>query len=179
MNLILDGILTKEGGFTENAADKGGPTHWGITEATARAHGFQGRMQDLTRSDAYAIMEQSYWIAPGFDHVAELSWPLAFELCDAGVNVGPAWPSRWLQRWLNAFNHNERKYDELKVDGNIGEKTIKALSIYLAWRGDEGEKILLNALNCTQGEYYLSATEYRNQNEEFVYGWLKNRVSIN
>lgn len=179
MNPVLDGILTKEGGYTENPADKGGPTNWGITEATARTHGFQGRMQDLTRAEAYAIMELSYWTSPGFHLIAELSLTIAFELCDAGVNVGPAWPSRWLQRWLNVFNHNGRKYDELKVDGNIGEKTIKALNIYLVERGPEGEKILLDALNCTQGEYYLSITEHRNKNEEFIYGWLKNRVSAN
>jgi lysozyme family protein len=178
MNPVLDGIIEKEGGYTNNPADKGGATNWGITEVTARAHGYQGDMREMTRDEAYTILEKSYWSAPGFDKVAQLSLHLAFELCDAGVNVGPSWPSRWLQRWLNIFNLHSNKYPELKVDGNIGKKTIEALNTFLSWRGKEGEQVLINALNCSQGEYYLVITENREKNEEFIYGWMKNRVII-
>ncbi|HEX4499684.1 MAG TPA: glycoside hydrolase family 108 protein [Scandinavium sp.] len=178
MNPVLDGILEKEGGYTDNPADKGGPTNWGITEATARTHGYQGEMRNLTRDEAYAILEESYWTAPGFDQIAQLSLPIAFELCDAGVNVGPGWPSRWLQRWLNAFNLHGGKYEDLRIDGKIGGKTLIALRSFLAWRGKEGEQVLMRALNCSQGEYYLEITESREKNEEFIYGWIKNRVII-
>jgi lysozyme family protein len=178
MNPIIDGILDIEGEYTDNPADKGGPTNWGITEETARAHGYHGDMQDLTRDEAYSILEESYWIAPGFDKVARISLLIAFELCDAGVNVGTVWPSRWLQRWLNVFNLHGAKYSELSSDGVIGNKTINALQAFIDWRGKEGERVLINALNCSQGEYYLSITEKRDANEEFIYGWMKNRVSI-
>lgn len=40
MNPIIDGILGLEGGYSTNPKDKGGETNWGITEATARAHGY-------------------------------------------------------------------------------------------------------------------------------------------
>jgi len=178
MNPIIDGILNIEGGYVNNPADRGGPTNWGITEKTARAHGYQGDMQDLTREEAYRILEQDYWIAPGFDRIADLSLTIAFELCDAGTNVGPAHPSRWLQRWLNIFNRTAKKYPDLIIDGAIGNKTIEALKSYLAWRGKEGESVLLQALNCSQGEYYLMISEAREVNEEFIYGWIKERVKI-
>lgn len=51
------------------------------------------------------------------------------------------------------------------------------LSAFLDIRGKEGEEVLLKALNCSQGAYYLNITESRPANEEFIYGWLKNRVT--
>ncbi len=88
MNPIIDGIIALEGGYVFNPKDKGGATHWGITEATARAHGYAGDMRDLTHAEAYAILEEDYWIKPGFDVISTLSWPVSFELCDAAVNIG-------------------------------------------------------------------------------------------
>ncbi len=64
MNPIIDGIIALEGGYVFNPKDKGGATHWGITEATARAHGYAGDMRDLTHAEAYAILEEDYWIKP-------------------------------------------------------------------------------------------------------------------
>lgn len=69
MNPIIDGIIALEGGYVFNPKDKGGATHWGITEATARAHGYAGDMRDLTHAEAYAILEEDYWIKPGFDAI--------------------------------------------------------------------------------------------------------------
>ncbi|MBW7981508.1 glycoside hydrolase family 108 protein [Enterobacillus tribolii] len=178
MNPIIESILNIEGGYVNNPADRGGPTKWGITQTTARNHGYQGDMRDLTRDQAYAILEQDYWIAPGFDRIAQLSEPLAFELCDAGTNIGPSYPSRWLQRWLNAFNQQAKKYDDIQVDGHIGNNTLNALRSYLDWRGQEGEKIMLQALNCSQGEYYLQITEKRAANETFIYGWIRERITV-
>ena len=39
VDLLIDGLIEREGGYVSNAADKGGPTCFGITEAVARAHG--------------------------------------------------------------------------------------------------------------------------------------------
>ncbi|ELO38505.1 hypothetical protein SEEE0316_10380 [Salmonella enterica subsp. enterica serovar Enteritidis str. 648903 1-6] len=124
MNPIIDGIIALEGGYVFNPKDKGGATHWGITEATARAHGYAGDMRDLTHAEAYAILEEDYWIKPGFDVISTLSWPVSFELCDAAVNIGAYHPSAWLQRWLNVFNHEGKRYPDIHVDGNIGPRTL-------------------------------------------------------
>ena len=94
---IFNAILEKEGGYVNHPDDKGGPTNWGITQVTARAHGYDGDMQKLTRQQALDILNADYWIAPRFDHVAEISTAIAEKLCDAGVNMGPVLPGKWLQ----------------------------------------------------------------------------------
>ncbi len=43
----IEGILGKEGGYVDHPSDKGGPTRWGITQTTARAHGYTGDMRNL------------------------------------------------------------------------------------------------------------------------------------
>ncbi len=177
-NPLLDGILEKEGGYVNHPADRGGPTNWGITERTAREWGYTGDMRDLTRSEAWEILEANYWIKPGFDKVAKVSLLVAYELCDAGVNVGPAQPSRWLQRWLNVFNLQEKRYADIAADGIIGRNTLQALNCFLEDRGKEGETVHIAALNCSQGHYYLGVTEARPQNEAFIYGWLRERVVV-
>ncbi|ELO38504.1 hypothetical protein SEEE0316_10375 [Salmonella enterica subsp. enterica serovar Enteritidis str. 648903 1-6] len=47
----------------------------------------------------------------------------------------------------------------------------------MAWRGQEGEAVLVKALNCSQGTYYLNVAEKNHNNEQFIYGWIKNRVT--
>ncbi|ELY2515187.1 putative peptidoglycan-binding domain-containing protein [Cronobacter malonaticus] len=178
MNPVIDGILNIEGSYVNHPADRGGPTKWGITEKTARAHGYQGDMRDLSREEAYRILEEDYWTAPGFDRVAQYSLPVAFELCEAGTNIGPAVPARWLQRWLNVFNRQQNIYHDLTVDGVIGKNTLNALKEYLDYCGKEGEGVLVKALNCTQGDYYLEITEKREANEAFIYGWLRERITL-
>lgn len=175
---IFNAILDKEGGYVNHPDDRGGPTNWGITQATARAHGYDGAMQKLTRQQALDILNADYWIAPRFDHIAEISIAIAEKLCDAGVNTGPILPGKWLQRWLNAFNHRGALYPDLMVDGAIGPRTVNALSQYLIRRGSEGEAVLLRALNCSHGQYYLELAEKSEANKSFIYGWLRGRVFV-
>ncbi|MCW5003519.1 hypothetical protein M7963_18565 [Enterobacter roggenkampii] len=174
---IFNGILDKEKGYVNHPDDRGGPTNWGITQKTARAHGYQGDMRNLTREQALAILEADYWYGPRFDQVAVLSAVIAEELCDTGVNMGPSVQTKWFQRWLNAFNDQQKLYPDLIPDGVIGPRTVSALRSFLARRGKEGELVLLRALNCSQGQRYLELAEQRSANESFVYGWVKNRIS--
>lgn len=175
---IFDALLGREGGYVDHPHDKGGPTKWGITEKVARAHGYTGDMRNLTRAQALKIYESDYWSGPRFDQVAEYSARVAAELCDTGVNMGPSVPSKWLQRWLTAFNDGERLYPDISADGVIGPRTLSALRTYLDARGEEGEQVLLRALNCSQGDRYLNLAEQRVQNESFLYGWVRERVTL-
>lgn len=175
---IIENILGKEGGYVNNPDDAGGATRWGVTQKTARANGYTGDMRNLSREDARRILEADYWHGPRFDLVANLSPSIAAELCDTGVNMGPSVQAKWLQRWLNAFNQQQKLYPDLIADGQIGPRTVAALSEFLAARGKEGEEVLLKALNCSQGARYLELTEQRQANETFLYGWLKERVSL-
>lgn len=175
---IFAGIVGREGGFVDNPDDRGGATRWGITERVARAHGYQGDMRQLPRETALAILDADYWTGPRFDQVAAISTTLAEELCDTGVNMGPAVQAAMLQRWLNVFNLKGSLYPDLAADGQIGPRTIAALQLYLKARGKEGEAVLLKALNSSQAVRYLELAEQREANETFVYGWVANRVDL-
>lgn len=173
---IFTGIIDREGGYVNHPDDKGGPTCWGITEKTARAHGYHGDMQSLTKEQAMEIYRADYWHGPRFDEISLISNPVAIELCDTGVNMGPSVPSKWLQEWLNVMNQKGSLYPDLTPDGHIGPRTVNALKQYLSIRGSEGESVLLRALNCSQGARYLELAEKREANETFIYGWMKERV---
>lgn len=173
---LIDELIGREGRYSNNASDAGGPTMWGITETVARRHGYTGLMRDLPRARAALIYRDEYFVAPGFDQVYALSQPIAEEMFDTGVNMGTALPGPWLQRILNALNNHGKDYPDIGVDGCIGPATISALRSFLNRRGAAGEKVILRALNCQQGVRYLDITEARGQNEDFYFGWLLNRV---
>jgi lysozyme family protein len=176
VDALIEELIDREGGYANHPADKGGPTRFGITEAVARAHGFAGAMTSLPREEAAAIYRRIYWLRPGFDAVAERSEPLAAELFDTGANMGPAVAATFLQRALTALNRNGQDYPDLVPDGRVGPATLTALDAFFARRGEQGETVLLRALEAMQGERYLRLAERRPANEAFLYGWLANRI---
>lgn len=173
---IFNAILEKEGGYVNNPNDKGGPTNWGVTQAVARAHGYNGDMRNLTRQQALDILEADYWYGPRFDQVSALSPDIAAELCDTGVNMGPAVAARFLQRVLNVMNNQGRLYPDIAIDGQIGPRTIAALNSYLTSRGSTSTRVMLKALNSLQGARYIELSELRPANENFTYGWFERVV---
>ena len=175
---LIDGVIGREGGYSNNLNDPGGPTRWGITERVARANGYTGPMNALPRETAKNIYFSQYVQKPGFAAVMQVSPRIAEELVDTGVNMGPAVASIMLQRSLNALNNQGRDYADLKVDGDVGPATIAALKAYLTKRGAEGETVMLRALNSLQGERYISIAEGRSASEAFLYGWLRTRVGV-
>lgn len=174
---VLDGLIRREGGYVDHPSDKGGPTNWGITQAVARASGWQGTMRDLPLAVAKDIYRRQYWSDPNFDAVNRLSPAIAEELFDTGVNMGPKVAAVWLQRWLNGLNRDGRDYRDLVVDGAIGAMTLACLQAFLRLRGKLGEVALLRGLNSSQGHRYLELAEGRPANEDFLFGWLTGRVA--
>lgn len=173
---LIDELIDREGGFVDHPADRGGPTHWGITEAVARAHGFTGEMRNLPRMEAARIYREKYWTRPGFGQVAAIAPRLAAEMFDTGVNMGPGRAISHLQRALNALNREEKDYADIAIDQHIGPRTIDALNRYFAKRGKAGEMVLLKAVEALQGAHYLHLAEARPSQEAFLYGWLANRI---
>jgi lysozyme family protein len=173
---LIDDVIEREGGYVNHPADRGGATHWGITEAVARRQGYTGDMRALPRSDAAAIYKRLYWFSPRFDSVAERAPKLAAEMFDTGINMGTGTATGFLQRALNALNREGRDYPDLKVDHAIGPATLAALDAFLAKRGKSAQAVLLKAVEALQGAHYLNIAEARPSQEAFVYGWLANRI---
>jgi lysozyme family protein len=166
-----------EGGYTNDPADSGGETNFGITLATARAFGYYDPMRTMPREVAVHIYRKRYWDALSLDNVALLAPDLAGELFDSAVNCGPDTAGKWLQRSLNVLNQEGALYPDVTADGRVGPLTVAALREYLGKRGAEGAKVLLRALNSLQGAFYIGDAEARPKDERFVYGWFLQRVS--
>lgn len=115
---ILAGILLREGStFTDDPIDAGGPTRYGITQATLSA--WRGRqvpaweVAALTRDEALEIYRSRYvrpfqWIAD--DDLLEL-------VVDCGVNHGVSRAIRWLQAAAG-----------VDPDGVVGPRTRAAVA---------------------------------------------------
>lgn len=173
---IINEIIRIEGGYVNDPSDSGGETNYGITIAVARKYGYKGEMIDLPKETAFKIYSSMYWDSMNLDIIEGISSELAEELADTGVNMGIGRAATFLQRSLNVLNNSQEIYKDLKVDGDIGGKTIDALKSFVKARGDEGKAILFKMLNCLQGEFYISLAERREKDEKFIYGWFKNRV---
>ena len=176
-NILIDELIAREGGFVASPADRGGPTRFGITQATARAHGYAGDVARLPRATAAAIYRQDYWIAPRLDRVAALAPRIAAELFDTGANMGPATAAGFLRRALNALNRGTRDYPDIAPAGPADAAVLAALGDFLKVRGAGGETVLLKALDALQGERYVTLAERRPADETFLYGWLANRLA--
>lgn len=171
-------VVLIEGGYSDNPADSGGKTMYGVTEAVARAAGFSGLMRDLSPSQARSIYKARYWDVLRLDDVDELSPSVAHEVFDTAVNCGVGVAGTFLQRALNALNRQEKDYDDIVADGIVGLMTLAALRAYLKKRGNEGELVMMRALNSLQGARYIELAERREKDEQFLYGWMLNRVVI-
>lgn len=167
-----------EGGYVNDPNDSGGETNHGITVATARRHGYKGLMIDLPAHTALEIAKHEFWDGIGGDPLAALSLPVALEVFDTGINCGPAVAVRFLQRSLNALNRRGRDYRDQSVDGKMGPATLTALQLFLSFRKADGVKVLLRALNGLQLAFYVGLVEAREKDEEFLFGWINNRVVI-
>ena len=174
---FINGVIEVEGGYVNNPNDSGGATKFGITEQVARNYGYGGDMRVLPRSLAFRIYSDLYWNSMKLDDVLPLSEKLAEEMVDTGINMGVGRAGEFLQTCLNALNLRGEHYDDLKVDGGVGPVTLKALSEFLNLRGEDGETVLLRAMNALQGAYYIELSQTRQKDETFVYGWLLNRVA--
>ncbi len=89
----FDALIGNEGKYSNNPADPGGETMYGITERVARKHGYTGAMVDLPLDLAKSIAKAEYWDPIGGDELADR---LDFQVFDASYNSGPGRAEQWL-----------------------------------------------------------------------------------
>lgn len=175
INDIIDKTLAHEGGYSNNSKDPGGETNWGITKAVAIANGYTGNMKDLTREFAINIYKREYFDKPSFDLVYPISNIIAQELFDTSVNMGTVTAVKFLQDALNLLNRNQYIYDNIPVDGKIGSKTINTLSTALRYHN---EALICKTMNGLQFMRYVEIVRNNPSQEEFIKGWILNRINM-
>lgn len=108
--------LGYEGGYTNNPADPGGPTNFGITVADARRYwkndATAADVRAMPISEAVDIYRQRYWAALCCD---DLPAGVDYAVFDYGVNSGIGRSAKVLQRLVGVAQ-----------DGKIGAETVAA-----------------------------------------------------
>lgn len=157
---IMLTIFKWEGGFVDDPQDPGGATNMGITHrALAQFRGVASvtpqEVKDLTKDEAIAIFRANYW---RLVHGDDLPPPLDFVVMDGAVNQGPAGVARLLQALVGASQ-----------DGDIGEKTLKAVGVYIERDGVDKLAVELAEARKTRYEAHPKIVRFRN-------GW-RNRLN--
>lgn len=104
-------LMGNEGGYSNNPADSGGETMWGVTRHVAVENGYAGAMKDLPLTEAKRIARKCYWDKYQCD---QFDPRIAFQVFDAAYNGGHV--VKWLQLAAGA-----------KADGILGAQTIGAV----------------------------------------------------
>ena len=152
---ILEDILRREGGFVNHPADKGGPTNFGITQATLSS--FRGQkctlddVKKLTKEEARLIYRTEY-----IDPFAFVTGPkLRALVIDSAVNHGTKRAIMWLQEALG-----------VKVDGIVGTQTEKAMLLAQS-------TVVYRVFLRRRVVFYGSIIKNNPQQAVFAEGWMR------
>lgn len=165
---MIGDVLRREGGYVNHPADRGGPTNFGITQATLSAWlGRPAGVEDVKALDeatAREIYEVRYLTGPRIDTLPARVVPFAF---DAAINHGPRNAVRMLQRVVN-----EAGFGPGDVDGVVGPQTRR-----LAEQADAAmDDFLLAALVEERRNVYRRIVAAEPSQAVFLDGWM-NRVA--
>lgn len=158
----LEFVLPHEGGYSDNPADRGGPTMYGITQETARRHGYTGPMQELPLEVAASIYGQSYW--PGLEAVANQA--VASKILDLRVNFGVAGGNIVAQTAVNQLVD-----PPTAVDGKWGPDTLESINA-------ADPAALLDELATAAAARYQSIVDRNPSQEVFLRGWMKRALDL-
>jgi lysozyme family protein len=175
---VMDGVLAAEGcgAYTDDPADHGGPTILGVTEAQARAAGYNADMRDMTRDQALAIYRVFYWSEPRFDLLYAACPDLGALMLNLGINCGTRTVGELLQRALNVLRLGG---PALAVDGACGPMTRAALAAYRTARAKQGgDAVLLDLVRAFAAVRYVELAEGDASQREFIFGWLRRAFGV-
>ena len=168
---IIAAVVALEGGLVDHPSDPGGATNWGITESVARQNGYRGHMRDLTKAQASAIYERQYIRAPGFLPLVEIDPAVAQEVIDTGVNMGPARPTRFFRRAVNATCNTS-----LPTTDSMDAVTVKAWADCRANLGPASCVRMLDSLDGQQRAEYDRLVRVNPKLRVFYRGWINHRI---
>jgi lysozyme family protein len=160
--------LKWEGGISNDPADRGGLTKWGVTQATydryRKAVGLPPQsVVKMTEPEMKEIYCRFYWQPVRGD---EFAYPLALALFDTGVNMGVGTAIKLLQRAINDLLPQQKW---VAVDGVLGEQTLRAAKTL------DPRRLALQLCNRREERYHAIVRANPTQ-QKFLKGWL-NRLN--
>lgn len=169
VNEMIDDILRHEGGFVDHPADRGGPTNFGITQATLSRYigraALVSEVKSMSEAVAREIYERNYYYSPGINRLPEDIQPFVF---DCAVNHGVRRAIKFVQSVANQAGHDPA----LSEDGAMGPNTRRGAE----WAVEKMGEVFLKALIEERRNFYLAIVEARPSQRVFLNGWM-NRVN--
>lgn len=160
-------VLKHEGVFSDDPADKGGATRWGISLRFLQAESIDidgdgdSDMQDilaLTKNDANKIYLQKFWNRNGYDRILDKN--IAIKMMDMAVNTGSNRAHKILKKAINRVI-----YEPIAVDKTLDDETIQIVNLV-------EPSLLLKALRKEQAQFYLDIIKITPSYKKFEKGWL-------
>ena len=151
----LSFVLESEGGYSDNPADRGGPTKYGISQKNHP----EEDIKNMTIERAGEIYRSDYWNPVRGD---DLPAGVDYVVFDSAVNHGPKNAGKFLQKAAN------RLMAGLTVDGIIGNKTLDMVK--------SNGAILITDILRERDIFYSKIVANDPTQERFARGW-QNRLS--
>ncbi len=175
-DLSFDFVFKWEGVLSDDAADRGGLTKYGISLEFAKSvradidgDGVVTRkdIQALTIDDARELFDKNFWRALKCD---DFEAPVAFALFNAGTNTGVRRSRVLLQRGINRVNLCVLGISApIADDGRVGPCTIAAYNALMA----KGlARVLALALVVELMNFYRAIVKNNPSQRVFLNGWL-------
>ncbi|MDH5393962.1 MAG: N-acetylmuramidase [Gammaproteobacteria bacterium] len=170
-NQAIETTLMHEGGFSDDPADRGGATRYGISLRFLTAQGYDidgdgdvdaDDIRSLTLDGAIDIYREKFWNINHYDQIK--SQAVATKVFDFTVNMGAKRAAILLQRALQSCGF------ALKQDGKIGPATFSAIN-------SASSETLLAAYRSEAAGYYRLITQKTPDFERFINGWLRRAYS--
>jgi lysozyme family protein len=167
---LINEVLEKEGGYVDHPYDRGGPTKYGITQATLSK--FLERVatvEDVKMLDvdtARDIYELRYYRMPRIDRLPGAIQAFTF---DSAVNHGPRRAIKFVQEVCNDVG-----FGSLTSDGLMGPKTKAMVD---ACYENMKEWMLVSLVEERQ-MFYINIVSRDETQKVFLNGWLNRARSF-
>lgn len=159
---LIDAVLRREGGYVNHPSDRGGPTNFGITQATLsdwlKRPASVNDVATMSEATARDIYRANYFIKPGYDAITDPA--LQGLMFDFAVNSGPGAATKALQTALQKMGLYTGA-----IDGGFGPLTRQAL------RGVTNWPELYFRVKCERYELYLRFIGRDPAQAVFATGW--------
>lgn len=180
---ILTAVYKDEGGYSNIKQDPGGETNYGVTKVVAMQNGWTGSMKAFpkqcdTEADVCAdkIYYQNYIVKPGYAPIVEFNPPVAEELVNTAVNMGPLRASKFLQQSLNDVCVTWNK-SAITADGQVGKGTIQYFYTCQIRMGSPTFCVLmLQRMDAYQLAEYDRLVKNNQKLKVFYKGWTTHRI---
>lgn len=152
-------VMENEGGYSDNPADRGGKTNYGITISTysffLNRRATDDDMKSITEKTAEDVYRKFFWVPLCLDMVVSDS--VAIAMFDQAVNRGPGTVAREVQKLIG-----------VPADGIIGRHTLDAINDY------SSNLLVKDIADCAEANYKILVARDETQ-KVFLDGWM-NRV---